>query len=87
MKPTIDEYLTLSPAHRDRVRVAVRDLAVRANERYAGLLAAEAVLAARTTHPDTHIWPSHPLRATRYSRRSVSTASTRCTGPAQPWHW
>jgi len=51
---TIDEYLTLSPTHRDRVRVAVRDLAVRANERYAGLLAAEAVLAARTTYPDTH---------------------------------
>ena len=54
MNTTIDEYLTLGPAHRDRVRVAVRDLAVRANERYAGLLAAEAVLAARTTYPDTH---------------------------------
>ena len=54
MNTTIDEYLTLSPTHRDRVRVAVRDLAVRANERYAGLLAAEAVLAARTTYPDTH---------------------------------
>jgi hypothetical protein len=51
---TVHEYLTLHPAQRDRVRSAVRDLADRTNERYADLLAVEAVLAARAVYPDTH---------------------------------
>jgi hypothetical protein len=51
---TLQQYLTLKPAQRDRVRSAVRDLAVRGNEHYADLLAAEAVLTARAEYPDTH---------------------------------
>jgi hypothetical protein len=50
---TIKDYLTLTSDQRDRVRTAVRSLAVRSNEQYSGLLAAEAVLAARTEYPDT----------------------------------
>jgi len=51
---TVHEYVTLNPAQRDRIRSAVRDVAVRSNERYADLLAAEAVLTARAVYPDTH---------------------------------
>src|SRR6266545_4330043 len=51
---TVHEYVTLSPAQRDRVCSAVRDVAVGSNERYADLLAAEAVLTARAVYPDTH---------------------------------
>src|SRR2546423_3643075 len=51
---TVHEYVTLNPAQRDRIRSAVRDVAVRTNERYADLLAAEAVLTARAVYPDTH---------------------------------
>ena len=51
---TMHDYLTLNPAQRDRVRSAVRDLAVRTNERYADLLAVDAVLAARAVYPGTH---------------------------------
>jgi hypothetical protein len=51
---TVHEYMTLGPAQRDRVRSAVRDLAVGTNERYADLLAAEAVLTAKAVYPDVH---------------------------------
>jgi hypothetical protein len=50
---TIHDYLTLTEQQRDAVRTAVRSLATRSRERYADLLAAEAVLAARTVYPDT----------------------------------
>ncbi len=53
MPSTIKDYLTLTSDQRDRVRTAVRSLAVRSNEHYCDLLAAEAVLAARTAYPDT----------------------------------
>jgi len=51
---TVHEFVNLDPVQRDRVRSAVRDLAVRTNERYADLLAAEAVLTARTVYPGIH---------------------------------
>ena len=51
---TVHEYVTLNPAQRDRIRSAVRDVAVRTDECYADLLAAEAVLTARAVYPDTH---------------------------------
>src|SRR5439155_26625649 len=54
MSTTVQEYMTLNSAQRDRVRSAVRDVAVRTNERYADLLAAEAVLAAKAVYPDVH---------------------------------
>jgi hypothetical protein len=54
MSTTVHEYQSLTPAQRDRVRTAVRDVAVRTNERYADLLAAEAVLTAQAVYPTVH---------------------------------
>src|SRR5439155_13158252 len=54
MSTTVQEYMTLNSAQRDRVRSAVRDVAVRSNEHYADLLAAEAVLTARALYPGVH---------------------------------
>jgi len=54
MSTTVQEYMTLNSTQRDRVRSAVRDVAVRTNERYADLLAAEAVLTAQAVYPGIH---------------------------------
>ena len=54
MSTTVQEYMTLNSTQRDRVRSALRDVAVRTNERYADLLAAEAVLTAQAVYPDAH---------------------------------